>query len=140
MSEYVCKHCGSDDIVATIEVSYSTEIPGRIREGRDGKPRFDESRGHDFDDFDIVEYVCECSMSHWKLEGLVIRRQAFDQLRRPCGRCDHGATAHRLLGGQPREGFTRQPMPCTVAGCDCHDYYDLAIETAIPANQMELAA
>lgn len=135
-SDWICKRCGSSDIIAEVEINMpSAELGGRIRE-RDGKPYFDESF-RDLDDldfrhnYDVVAYVCECGESASSIAKLVVRRRAFNELRLPCGRYDHHAHEHPQVGKLSREaekrGHTRAPMPCTVAGCDCHDYYDTAL-------------
>lgn len=142
-TDWICKHCGSDDIVAEVEVRRS-ECGGRLREGYDGKPRFDLHDSLWAEEPDVVAYVCVNGHSHWKLEELVVRRRAFDELKLPCGRCDHAARAHPQVGSfPPRDGFTRPPMPCTVSGCDCHDYYDVALGIEPdwqPTQQQELLA
>lgn len=127
-SDWICKHCGSDDIVAEVEMTMSREIGGRIRE-RDGKPYFDENDIDVWgDDYDVTSYICECGETASSIEKLVVRRRAFNEMRSPCGRCDHAAHEHPQVGSFPaRQGFTRPPMPCTVPGCDCHDYYDVAL-------------
>lgn len=127
-SEWICKRCGSDDIVAEVEIYSPADVGGRIRE-RNGKPYFDEDDlDLSFPEHDVIAYVCECGESASSIEKLVVRRRAFAEMQLPCGRCDHTAKDHPQVGSHPaREGFTRPPMPCTVPGCDCHDYYDVAL-------------
>lgn len=127
-SDWICKVCGSSDIIASVEVHTPTEMSGRVRE-RNGKPYF---AGDDFEfsvpDYDVTGYVCECGATAAKIEELVVRRRARDEMQLPCGRCDHAAHEHPQVGKFPaRDGFTRPPMPCTVGGCDCHDYFDSAL-------------
>lgn len=149
-SDWICKRCGSTDIVAEVSCRFSTEVSGRIREG-DGKPRLDiDTFGLlDDDDLEILGYICECGASHAKFEELVVRRRAFNERRLPCGHCDHGADAHPaperwITKDEERRGLVRPLMPCTVAGCDCHDYYDQALGLTpnwdLPERQMAITA
>lgn len=128
-SDWICKECGSTDIIAEVEAS--GEVGVRIYESKTtGKPYTIED-DWDFPDPDVIGYVCECGATAPTIEKLVVKRRAFDELRLPCGRCDHDAREHpqvgRLTAEAKKAGFTPPPMPCTIEGCDCHDYYDTAL-------------
>jgi hypothetical protein len=68
------------------------------------------------------------------------------QLRQPCGRYEHDAIDHPILGHGQVAGYMRPPMACTVQGClarsrkrDCHDFYDTAVATRDADDRLELA-
>lgn len=125
--EWICHRCGCEDIFAIVEARGS--VGGGIAVDGHGKPYFESDGRPDYDDVDEVGYECAgCGKNEFRLDKLVTtKRQAQDQLRKPCGRCDHDATDHPLADGGYRPEFTRPPMACSVEGCDCHDYYDRAL-------------
>lgn len=149
--EWICRFCGSGDIVAEIEIRVDRQVGGRIRE-RDGKPYFDEdwrSRDLDldYDDGDVAFYVCVNGHTAASLDKLVVRRRVFGEMSLPCGRCDHGILDHlapegqRELTAEQKRRFTRPSMPCEHEGCDCHDFYDQALgRERWPADRQEQLA
>lgn len=133
-SKWICKHCGGDRFSAMVTARGSMRGDVAVK---DGKPYFDggfSRYDQDFDDIDEEGYACDgCGAEEFKFEKLVVVKRAEDQLRNPCGRCDHFVSDHPLPDRGPAkypDYYTRPAMPCTVEGCDCHDYYDLALANA----------
>jgi hypothetical protein len=132
----VCKYCGGNTFHAEVTVSGWINSTG-VWLDDDGKPHF-ETDGHVEDtwsgDMDFDRYICStCEKGSYRLAELVAEPPREGEAIAPCGRCDHGRAEH---GEQSRWGtswkdyYVRGAMPCEHEGCDCHDYYDVAIANA----------
>lgn len=130
----VCKECGGDRFHAEARIEAWVRSTGVFLDD-DGKPHFEpDGRPEDTWDYEIDDYICSgCDKRSWRLENLVVKPPPADEPIAPCGRCDHGRAEHaeQALHGRGRpDYYERGAMPCEHDGCDCHDYYDLAVAEA----------